>query len=194
MMFRSNARRGRGYTVLEVTIVAALSSVLLIGTLRWLVGLGGVVNANLNTADNATLLRAAEQFGTDVTSAVHCEASGADARMREITDTRVAMVTSDGGTPVSVVWKIQGSLLQRGQAAMGPGCTFTEPGAWTTWSNTLSTADSLFEAVTDGSVLPDGTNGICNDEWSTDCQVDAVSVTLQNTGDEYTAHKVYILS
>jgi len=189
-------RRGRrGYTLIEVTIAAALTAAMLVLLFRWVVGLGGVVVADLATANTDTMARAAEQVMLDVMTAAHCTASGTDPRVREVSPARVALVvTTDAGGSRSVVWRMASGLLQRGEAPMLADCVFVEPSAWTTWAQGFDLTESRFAATVAGAASAVGPAGQCTSEFEARCRVSGIDVRLKSTEDSLVVHRVLPLS
>jgi type II secretory pathway pseudopilin PulG len=193
--------RQAGYTIVEVTIVAALTGVVMLGVFRWVTGVGSVVTTNLSSADLGTLTRAAEQISVDVSETTHCSPGGADARIRQVTPTTLVLVVEKAGTPTAVTWRIEPdgarAILQRAETPLGlPGCTYSAPAAWATWARDVDPAASVFAVVTDGVSIPAGTGPavfFCPNQWTDGCAPDGVESTLKLAGDAFVLHRVHPL-
>lgn len=205
-------RSRRGYTIVEVTLVAAVSALLLIGVFRWLTGVGGVVSENLSSAALHTLDRASEQIGIDVAESVHCSPFGTDARIVNVTpyvytdgvgvDTPATLTLNkveSGGSLIQVTWRINGSdplhpILERTEVPLDANCVPSPVTTWTAWVRDVDVTTSTLTTVVDGAPTATGTAGLnCTDEWQGACRVEAIDVTLKLTGDEFLLHRVFPL-
>jgi prepilin-type N-terminal cleavage/methylation domain-containing protein len=135
-------RANRGYTLVELVIVAVVATVLLGILVRWafaLVSATQTSSAGIQVARDLTVVSAV--LTADVRAAQGCDPVGLDGPVAGITDTTLTLladVSGPGGAPDGipdqVSWRLEGSRLQRA-VTVGPGtdngCTFTNP-AWQT--------------------------------------------------------------
>lgn len=187
-------RGRRGYTIMEVGLVTVLSTLLLVGAMRWLVGLGGVVNASLEEAETETLSRAVALFVSDVQGARPCEPTGVDAPISLVSPSLVRMTTVSGGELRSVTWSMSAGQLLRAESVPAADCAYVAPTSWVTWSTSLDMDASLFSGVIGGVVLPLGTDGDCATTFVPRCSLDAVQVEVSSTSDALVIRQTAALS
>ena len=105
------AGRGRraGFTLLELVVVAAVSSVLMLALLRWILTLNATSAAGLDDAGNTrSAAIAAQAFADDVTNASRCEASR-PSPLAAIEPDSVSFFVTDPGSDTGVdlvTWSI----------------------------------------------------------------------------------------
>lgn len=183
-------RSRRGYTIMEVGLVTVLSTALLVGAMRWLIGLGGVVNATLDEAETSTLHRAAQQFAADVASAQSCQPMGTDASISLVSPSTVRLTTLSGGDLKSVTWSVSGGQLLRAEDPVASDCAYVTPTAWVTWSANVDPDESGFQGVRSGALVPLGTDGSCEVPWVSRCRLDAIDVEFKSADDALVVHYV----
>jgi type II secretory pathway component PulJ len=153
---RTRAAAG-AFTLLELVVVAAISSVLFLLLIKWVLTLASASSATLegsSTERTAQIAQAA--FGADVANAVPC-AEGQGSPIRQITPDAVEFYrTAPSGTSIDLVaWRIVGTSLQRSYVSHQVGdantCdTPTDPlintGAvsWQTFSNSVGAVQSAY--------------------------------------------------
>lgn len=168
---------------MEVGLVTALSTLLLVGAMRWLVGLGGVVHASLDEAETSTLTRASAQLVADVAAARSCSPTGSDAPVSLVSPSVVRLTTMSGGSLRSVTWSLSAGQLLRAELPVDASCTYVEPTQWVTWSTSVDMDVSWFAGVRSGVVVPLGTDGVCVNVFMPRCQLDGVQVQLRSVSD-----------
>jgi type II secretory pathway component PulJ len=176
---RSSALRTRhGYTLVELGVVVLLTSLLIFGMVRWLVGIGASASAGIEDASDQRAALVFDQIAKDLRTLVHCQAAGTDARVVQVQAGAMTVITdSDGdGTAETVSWRISGGTIQRGMAAMGADC---QPGEVTAWTDWLDGAQELRLSVyRDGVEESLGTLGACTTEIPTRCRVALIGVRV----------------
>lgn len=178
-------RRGRGYTILEVSVAAVLTGLLVIGIMRWLIGLASAASSNIEATQSTLLMRAGDAIADDVRSATPCRETGTDAALVELTDTTVTLHTTTSSGPRWVQWKLNAGELQRAEAPLGNTCE--EPVAstlnWVTWAEDVDPLRSQFVLIRDGQTITGGTAGSCVTRYSSRCLGDAIDMTLVRESD-----------
>lgn len=193
-MITTGGRRTRhGYTLMELGVVLVLTVLLVFGMVRWLVGIGYSARTGIENATDKRAASVLEQLGEDLLSIRHCDPSGGDARLVNLTasgvPTSMTLVTdTDGdGTTRTVTWRVANGDIERGEAPMGAGC---EPGAVTEWTKWMRDVDTFtLTLLRDGTTDPTGTLGTCENEYSDRCSVSPVRASI--TVDETTTTRVY---
>jgi type II secretory pathway pseudopilin PulG len=174
-------RRSRGYTLVELAVVVVLSTVLVFGMARWLVGIGYSAKVGFQDAADRSRHLAVEQFSQDIAAVRWCTPAASDARIRELSSESISMVVGDGAQADTLVtWRVVDGALQRGEAALDGACEATIS-AWVTWVEGVDVAE--FSQVRDGAVNTAGTAGPCPHEWYDRCQVENVQLRLSTSGD-----------
>lgn len=168
----------RGYTLVELGVVVVLTSLLLLGLVRWLVGVGASASVGIDSAADSRSLLVFDRMSKDLLALGHCQGSGVDASVAEVAPSRLTIVADvDGDASVeTVVWRIDGDHIERGVAPMAADCALGEVTDWGVW---LSGADDLvFSVISDGQELLSGTAGVCVTGYVTRCQVELLSVRI----------------
>lgn len=171
-------RTRRGYTLVELGVVVLLTSLLIFGMVRWLVGIGASASAGIEDVSDQRAALVFDQIAKDLRTLAHCQAAGTDARVVQVQANTMTVITdSDSdGTAETVSWRISGGTIQRGAAAMGADCQPGEVSAWTNW---LDGAQELRLSVyRDGVEENLGTLGACTTEIPARCRVALIGVQI----------------
>lgn len=184
---------GRGYTLMELGVVLALTVLLVFGMVRWLVGIGYSARTGIENAADQRAAQVLDRIGEDLTSLRHCDTNAGDARLVTMAATglpaSMTIVTDpDGdGTTRTVTWRLSNGDIERGEAAMGAGCA---PGEITEWTKWMRDVDAFtLTLLRNGGEDPTGTAGTCANEYSARCSVAPVQVEI--VFDETTEKRVY---
>jgi len=115
---KSRTRRARGFSLLELVLVSAVSSIIMLMVVRWVLTLGTV---SAMAIDNATAGRNAAyvnaRMSSDFDSVTQCD-PGSASTLYELSSTTVAFFITtnrpDGSSGVELVrWTIDGTLVTR---------------------------------------------------------------------------------
>lgn len=179
---RAHPRRGRGYSLLELVIVALLAAALVALIGRWVGQLGQVAlqqaTGNLNSASVVTV----DRIEDDIVSAVSC--TGTDSPIREISASRLELYVSNGSGVQLVRWEVDATTGNLTRAAVEPtqGCEFPEPpaGAFVLGSVVTGTAGApLFTPLSEATVAGSAeVYGTCSNRDLDRCRIDAVETNL----------------
>lgn len=174
---------------MELGVVLVLTVLLVFGMVRWLVGIGYSARTGIENAADQRIATVLEEIGADVLGMRHCDANGGDARMVNLAATTMTIVTDpDGdGTAETVVWRINGGDIQRGEAPMGEGCTPGTITGWTTWARDVD--EFSVTLIRDGAEDPTGTAGTCTNEYVARCEPAPVQVVIVDG--ETSAKQIY---
>lgn len=186
-LLRPRSRRGRrGYTLVEITIVAVLSAALITIAARWVGQLGQVALQQVATGVQANVIIATDRIEDDITAAAHCNPWQLDNPVAEITPSSMTLfVDADGDGEVKLVrWSVDTTtgLLTRAEAAVGSDCSQPELPAGVvllTGVATGTTGSPLFVPTFDGEISDSAADwGVCADRSVDRCRFDGVSVEL----------------
>lgn len=182
-------RRRRGYTLMELGVVLVLTVLMVFGMVRWLVGVGYSARTGIENATDQRIALVLDEIHDDMLGMRHCRGDGADARIVELGDTSMTIITDpDGdGTVETVTWRLQNDEIQRGTAPVATDCTPGTVTAWTTWASGVDTFG--LRLVRNGTEDPLGTSGVCQNEYIARCATAPVQVSISI--DEADARKVY---
>lgn len=174
--------RRRGYTIVELAVVAVISTALVAGLVSWAVSVGAVAHGTLGQSAANELLIAQAQLRDDFQHVQFCTANAVDARVRDVTADNVVLISDidSDGVVETVGWRLLNENLERSVAEMGPDCTtgtFTE---WVVWASNID-AESSFSVVAGGLIVLDGTAGLCLNEFLPRCAIDAIRTDLTQT-------------
>lgn len=153
MRSRTTRRSSMAYTLVELVIAVVLTSLLIAGALRWAAAIAQVVTNNVKSGDGGEITLVLSRVGDDVDATRHCDSSGRDALVRELSPTMVRVVTDpDGdGTPAAIYWKLTSDgLVQRGVGTLGADCSMSPPSNWSTMVTGIDPANSWFRPVVAG--------------------------------------------
>lgn len=132
----------KGFTILEVAVVAAIAGILFLLLLRWVSSLVATSASSLDiTATQRDIAFATDQFQTDTEAAQGCDPYGLDGPLRDIERKSIQLWvdTNDDGAPDVVGWRLEGGVLQR-SVVLGDGtCTF--PTTSPTWRTLVEGVD-----------------------------------------------------
>lgn len=182
----------RGYTLVELGVVTLLTAVLVFGMVRWLTGVGALARTGIDDAADGRRSALAAQISRDLEAAVHCDANGLDARVRELGSGvfSVAAQADDDAAIEVVGWRLNGDVLERGEAELDASCD-GEPSGWAAWASGVESFSVA--VVVDGALVPTGTGGSCESSLLERCRVDAVAVDVALVGDAATESFVVTL-
>jgi len=191
---RPGTRRSVGYTLIEIVIATLVAAALTIGVLRWLVGVGGVVQTNLADTRQGNLLVAVDQLDRDLRALGTCTTTGVDAPVRVVADDTLVIVTDPegDGTRVFVAWRFADGAMQR-QVVTATGCTTPTPGEeWVTIVGGIDD-NGRFDLIRDGVRVAAGTDGTCEHPFNDRCTVPAIRVSVAYDGDPAAVTRVFRL-
>ena len=168
--------------MMELGVVTILTTVLILGMVRWLTGIGATARVGFQDAADGRRAMVTEQLRRDIEGAVHCDAGGRDARVRELAADRLTLVVqSDADAELEIVgWRVNNGALERGETELDADCEGT-PGDWGVWATDV--ADITFTKIIDGAASEAGTAGSCGDELLVRCQVETIGVDLSFDAD-----------
>ena len=122
----------KGFTILEVSIVAVLLSILLLILLRWIGGLSAAGSAGVNSsASSRELTFSLEQIRRDIARGEGCDPMGLDVPIHSIKANEIAIYLPNviGGTELSI-WRVSDSVtpnsyyLEHAKVPDSGGCVF----------------------------------------------------------------------
>ena len=188
-------RHGRGFTLIEVIVVLALGSVIILMIIGWITSLVNTSASNLeqNAADSG-FTYVSTTLAADVTGAVTCAPGGFGVPLQAITTTTLGLYEPDaGGTYDNLVlwqWSSGGTALQRAVITGSAGTCPVPPSAgsitWVTMASNV-TAGS-FTPWFQGTAGSAPTSGLCTGAAGstadpTNCYFDALELqaTMTNT-------------
>lgn len=178
---RPSGRGRRGYTIVEIALVSALSSILILIALRWV---GGITTVTIGGMEDAQSQRARSVIlvvEEDLRRAQHCDPSGLDSPLVSVTSDAVTVLAdSDAdGDVEKITWRLSGSYVERAVLADQGNCVFAAPDE-NDWRRVLSgVSDATFTAVSGGSRDNDGSlYGTCESPEDLVCAVQAVELHL----------------
>jgi len=176
--------RGRGYTLIELGVVLALSVLLVFGMVRWLVGVGYAAKAGIDNATDQRSELVVEALRRDLRSMRHCRANGGDARLVEVGGSSMTLLGDpDGdGTVEAISWRVLGGDVQRGVTALDADCAPEGETSWTAWARGVESF--TLGLVRGGGIDQGGTAGPCVTEYVARCEPGPVQVTLVLDGTE----------
>lgn len=183
----------RGFTMLEVTIVATLLSILLLVLLRWVGSLGTAAGVGVElTSATRDLNYAAEAIRNDINQAEGCAANGMDVPLRQITPTTITLYRQISGRSTLVLWRLAGpqsngyGLLQRAEVDDDGNCGFnTTTPAWKTVLDKVVMDGStvVFVPIQLGQRRTDNqAYGDCTGEAALACLYSAIEINLAVAG------------
>lgn len=200
----SSAHRSRAYTLVELSIVALLSAVLIAAAARWVGQLGQVALQQVATGVQANVIIATDRLDDDITAATHCNPWQLDSPVVEVTQSSLTMyVDSDGDGNVKLVrWSVDTNtgLLTRAEAEPGANCsaaTLPQGVIMLTGVATGTSQSPVFTPAFDGILTENATDwGECVDRSSERCRFDAIAVnlTVLDTGEPVVATNIFNLS
>jgi hypothetical protein len=136
----------RAYTLLEVVIVLAFTSVLILMMIGWVSGLMSTSSTLLSaTASNSDLSYLSSTFSADATSAVVCASDGLGVPWYSFSSSQVGLYEPDAtsGMVDLVLWAYSGSTIQR--AVLTPvngACNFdTSNPSWVTIASNVTSVN-----------------------------------------------------
>lgn len=188
------ARKPRGFTLLEIAVVAALSATLFVIVVLWVLGFSGATTSAAESnqvQSNAAFVSRALQ--TDLTRAVPCNA--ASSPFITVTPTEIAFyadvvgATGSGGPdglPDLVEWRFAGGTIDRAVVPGTGSCAgllSAQAGAtWETIADGLSPSSTqVFSVFTPGSDSPatPPASGSCTGASASSCLFDRVGVNAE---------------
>jgi prepilin-type N-terminal cleavage/methylation domain-containing protein len=122
----------KGFTILEVSIVAVLLSILLLILLRWIGGLSAAGSAGVNASTSSRELTfSLEQIRRDISRAEGCDPMGLDVPIHSIKANEIAIYLPDGsGGSELAIWRVSDLntpnvyYLERATVTDSGGCVF----------------------------------------------------------------------
>lgn len=146
-------RRRRGYTLIELVVVAVLSAILLATAVRWV---NGVFSASTSGLQSAAVHRnvtyASAVLRRDISSAVVCDPAGLGVPLEQISPSEIGVYAASGGVVNLILWQVSTSagatVLQRAVIS-GSGCAYnTSAPAWATIASGLVAPTAATPAFT----------------------------------------------
>jgi hypothetical protein len=179
-----HARR-RGYSTLELVTAATLGALLISAVLAWAGGVARVVTAGVSAGDGGRTVLAVSRMRDDLLAAGHCDGSGRDAVVRNLTADRIDTVVLREDEPVLVSYRLQGGALQRAETSMPEDCATPDVTGWVDAASGFSPGIVFLAPVRDGTYSSgEGDYFACEDVFGEGCVLDAVRVQLQRESTE----------
>lgn len=178
-------RKNRGFTLLEVVVVAAITSVIFLLGFKWIYSLTTASSGVLMNRQAAQMTYALDRLEADVKSFYTCDQYSLLAPLSAFNSKNLQFTTRDADGQISQIqWRLQdGSLQRASQTALGQDCSFIAPneGSWKTVAQNVAGNPDLFTLVSQGKELNDFDAGLCITNDS--CPVDAIKVSIVSTTD-----------
>lgn len=162
-------RRAQGYTLMELGVVLVLTVLMVFGMVRWLVSVGYSARTGIENAADQRISLVLDTLDDDMLGLRHCRGDGSDARIVELDDDSMTIISDPDGDGVveTVSWRLQGDSVERGVAPVGADCSPGTVTAWTPWAQNVDTF--VLRLIRNGAEDPIGTAGVCPDEYSVRC-------------------------
>lgn len=181
----------RGFTLLEVVVALALTSALVLMSLRWVATLGELSSLNGEQQDSARQAAyATGRLRADVESAGSCDPQRRDVALAFASGDEVRFYVDDNGDGHAdlVTWRVEGGELRRGVSLGDPEagvCAFSDVYTEGVVAGPVTVDGDVFTPVAAGrrQVAPDGLD--CQAGGWQVCAWDALAVDLSvaATGD-----------
>lgn len=153
---RGRSRARSGFTLVELAVVASITTVLLVLIIRWVLSLLSatqVGSASYSASRDMTLVSAV--FASDASSARGCSVSGSDGAIESYSSEEISFfvdVTGPTGSPDMlpdlVSWRLLNSRIQRSvtDGSLEARCVFSATPNWLTVAERVRAAKDSFGA------------------------------------------------
>jgi hypothetical protein len=169
----------RAYSTLEITVAATLGALLISAIVAWAGGVARVVSAGVNAGDGGQTVLLMSRMRDDLLTGAHCDPSGRDSIVRNLSTTQIDFVVGKDSTRSMVSYRFSEGVVERAETVMPSDCSTPEQSSWVEAGNGYLAAGNFLAPVREG--VLGGNEGdyiSCTEIFTDGCAVDAIAVLL----------------